>query len=342
MNRELILNVANRTIAMNMKRSRPSRFLGDWFESWDWGPGLAYFALCEVYRRTGEAYLFDAIKEYVDLNRARAVRYSVNSTVPAMSALTVYLETGDESYAGIVRKNAEFLMKDAGRTEDGLIVHGGVDMDFDNEVWIDTAVMAGVFLVKAGQALGCREWTEEGVRQTLGHFEKLRDASGLVYHGFSYRTMQHIGCLWARGNAWATFATALTLDKLEGMEREQQRLRELAAEQAVYLRYMQDPRCGGFYTVLNDSSSYQETSATAGIAYGLREGIRMGYLPEDFASCAERASEFVRNHINHEGEVCDVSAGTGVQTDYTWYKMVRKDVPMPWGQCLAMFLLLLD
>ncbi len=335
--------VAERTIAMNLKTSRPSRFLGDWFESWDWGPGVGVYGLLCAYRKSGDKHIFQALCDYVDNNLKRNVRKSVNSTTPCLVALELYRLTGKEKYLAIVNEYIDFMMQKCARTNDGLVVHGGVDMDCDNEVWVDTMFMAGIFLIEAGVRLSRDELIKEGIFQLTGHLKKLQDESGLFYHGFSYRKKSFIGCLWARGNAWATVSVAVAVNLLKDVPGFAEQIKEMASyiqKQCVYLRYMQDPQFGGFYTVMNDTSSYMETSATAGFAYGIKEGIRLGYLDENlFGAVAEKAEKYVLSCIDHEGGVRETSAGTGVQIDYTWYKLVRKDELMPWGQGLALMML---
>ncbi|WP_193393607.1 glycoside hydrolase family 88 protein, partial [Rhizobium ecuadorense] len=58
---------------------------------------------------------------------------------------------------------------------------------------------------------------------------------------------------------------------------------------------------GMFTTLLDDPSSPLETSATAGIAYGILRAIDAGILDKDDRAYAERALAAVLAQIDEEG-----------------------------------------
>lgn len=105
------------------------------------------------------------------------------------------------------------------------------------------------------------------------------------------------------------------------------------------VRY-QDPVTGLWHTILDDSTSYLEASATAGFAYGILKAIRTRLIPreERYLSAARKAIKGVLENISEEGELKQVSFGTPVFDDIQSYK----DIPltsMPYGQSLALLAL---
>jgi unsaturated rhamnogalacturonyl hydrolase len=62
--------------------------------------------------------------------------------------------------------------------------------------------------------------------------------------------------------------------------------------------------------VLDDRSSYAESSATSMVAYGLLKLVRLGVLPKSYRALAQRAWSAVTERYIQDGIVVGVSAGT--------------------------------
>lgn len=91
---------------------------------------------------------------------------------------------------------------------------------------------------------------------------------------------------------------------------------------------------GMWRTIIDDSTSYKEASATAGFAYGLLKALRKGFLGEEYRGMAQKALEAVKSRIDEDGTVLDVSYGTPVFDSAEEYKNVEI-CPMTYGQALA-------
>jgi len=95
---------------------------------------------------------------------------------------------------------------------------------------------------------------------------------------------------------------------------------------------------GLWHTLIDDPTSYCEASATAGFAYGILKGVRMGYLDTACEEVGIRAIKAVLGQISPAGELQNVSFGTPVFETLQGYK----DVPltsMPYGQAMAILAL---
>ena len=93
-----------------------------------------------------------------------------------------------------------------------------------------------------------------------------------------------------------------------------------------------------WHTLLDDSSSYVETSATAGFGYGILKAVRMGYIDEEYEEIGLKAVKAVCKHIAENGDVLQVSYGTGMGETLNDYKVVPI-VLQPFGQSLTVLLL---
>jgi unsaturated rhamnogalacturonyl hydrolase len=120
---------------------------------------------------------------------------------------------------------------------------------------------------------------------------------------------------------------------------------------------LQDAQTGLWHTLLDDPTSYVETSAAAGFAAGMFMALRLvsreapagrrlltfrvgqGYIAgEQYAHAATTALAGVIAQIRPDGEVENVSFGTAMGSDLEFYRRIRI-TPMPYGQALAMLAL---
>jgi unsaturated rhamnogalacturonyl hydrolase len=87
---------------------------------------------------------------------------------------------------------------------------------------------------------------------------------------------------------------------------------------------------GLWHTILDDSSSYLETSGSAGIAAAL---LTSGKLYNKYS---QKALEAILSQIKEDGSVMGVSAGTAVMFDADGYKQVPFKRVQGWGQGLVL------
>jgi unsaturated rhamnogalacturonyl hydrolase len=96
---------------------------------------------------------------------------------------------------------------------------------------------------------------------------------------------------------------------------------------------------GMWTTVLDDPSSYPETSCTAAFAYGILKGVRQGHLDESYLKIGQKALRAVIARIDDMGIVREVSYGTPVGRDAQFYKDIPIS-PMTYGQALTILCLI--
>jgi unsaturated rhamnogalacturonyl hydrolase len=85
--------------------------------------------------------------------------------------------------------------------------------------------------------------------------------------------------------------------------------------------------------------SYEEASATAGFAYGMLKAVRKRYISgEVYQEAAVKAIKAVIERVDKDGELQEVSFGTGMGHDLQHYKDI-KITSMPYGQAMAIMAL---
>jgi unsaturated rhamnogalacturonyl hydrolase len=95
---------------------------------------------------------------------------------------------------------------------------------------------------------------------------------------------------------------------------------------------------GAWRTLLDDPTSYEEISATAGFGYGLLKGHRLGLGTPEWKAGGLRAVEALLANIDDTGTVLNVSYGTRMGHDLQFYRDIPIQ-PTGYGQALAILCL---
>ena len=327
----LIKRVAERTMRMDM--------------TWDWPCGVAYYGICRAYGATGDESLLAPVKERVDelIGLGLPSHWTVNTCSMGHSLITLYEVYGDEKYRDILLSKVDYIEKDAIRFADHVLQHTvSAGSDFNEQAWADTLFMAAYLLLRVGVMLKDKALVDDALNQYYWHIKYLQDPeTGLWYHGYNNLTKDHMsGIFWGRANAWAAYTMA--------------RAGAVLPEAYLYPKYMDiagslsellsaikllQTENGLFRTVLNDTASYEEVSASAGIAAAMvakGNPLHTKYV--------DRAIEGLMSNISPDGRVLNVSAGTAVMKDLDGYRGISRDWIQGWGQglMLAFFAELLE
>ena len=211
----------------------------------------------------------------------------------------------------------------------------------DQELWDDTLFMTVLFLANMGRIEGNDAYIREAEKQFLLHTKYLADPeTGLWYHGWTFNGRHHFaGAFWGRGNCWVTIAIPEFLGLPQVSDEARETLARALQAQAESLVRLQDAG-GMWHTLIDDPTSYVESSATCGFGYGMLRGVRMGLLPEACADAAWKALPAILGHIGEDGVVQQVSYGTPMgRESRDFYKQIEIK-PMPYGQAMAMLFLI--
>ncbi|OAS17437.1 glycoside hydrolase family 88/105 protein [Paenibacillus oryzisoli] len=306
---------------------------------WNWSEGVALYGLVSLWKTTKDEALLLYLKAWIDeqLEQGRVFE-TVNATAPCFSLIELYVSSGEPRYADIIKSRIDFLLHRAERLENGAFEHTLVETSFGGQMWVDTLFMAGLFLVKAGLLFEDREAVEEGLNQYFLHVRHLQQENGLYYHGWDERKNGPIGCLWARGNAWAAIVSAELLILLPDTEMAWSEIKDILVRQIAGLSQYQDIS-GLWTTVIDEPNTYLETSAAAGIAYAVKRAERFINIGETHAGMADRAARAALAYVDWEGVLRGVSAGTGVQKHAGEYHVIAQHRAEGYGQGLLLMLL---
>lgn len=304
--------------------------------TWDWPCGVAYYGITKAYEATGKQEYIDWLVGWTDEYIALGLPgWNVNACAMGHMLITLYEVTGQEKYWDIVMEKVDYLRTRALRFGDSVLQHTvSSKNDFPEQCWADTLFMAAYFLLRVGVKLKDEDIINDALKQYYWHIKYLQEpASGLWFHGYSNVQKSHMsGIHWGRANAWGAYTMS--------------RVKKLLSDWYLYPACM-DIECslrdqlasvkllqtenGLWRTVLDDPQSYEEVSASCGIAAAMINNgnpLHTKYV--------QKALSGVLDNITEDGRVLNVSGGTAVMKDLEGYRNVPRSWTQGWGQGLAL------
>jgi len=311
------------------------------FDSWEWPQGVGLFGLVQLWEAQDyNPELTQVLNDWYSRAFAKGVpSLNVNTTAPLLALANFWDKTRNPEHQKVLDKWADIVMSQLARTCYSGFQHDVSDKINKGELWDDTLYMVALFLATYGQAAGRRELVDEAEQQFLVHAKFLADQeTGLWFHGWTFEGRHNFAkARWARGNAWVT-AGIVDLFVLADISPAVRSFLADALEDQVNALLPLQAASGMWHTLLDDASSYEETSATAGIAYGLLKGARLGLGPQSWKTAGLRALEAVISAIDKKGVVQGVSYGTRMGLDLDHYRDIEIE-PTAYGQSLAILAL---
>ena len=306
----------------------------------DWVCGVGLAGIWRAYEVTGKKEYLDFLIRWADEHAEEAfAQRTVNSTAPLITVLELYKATGKKEYGQICQTIADSILNEAPLTVDGGLEHTVIEsVNFSNQMWGDTLFMAGIFLARYGKMTGERKYIDFVTNQLKLHYKYLwNEEKQLCYHGWDGEHRNHLsGVFWGRANAWILYSAVEILKAVGEFEEREEVLNKLRKHIKGLAACQRTD--GLFSTVLDDPQSYEELSASSGIACGIVEAYNLGYIDNGLKECAERAFRRFPQYINDSGEVLSVSGGTPIMKCVQEYKDIPRQITL-YGQglmCLAL------
>lgn len=311
------------------------------YQHWEWTQGVGLYGLWKLFDKTGEKKYLNILTKFFDAQLEIGFpALNVNTMTPFLTMSYVGEYLAEEKYLAPCRDAAEWIMEKFPRTKENGLQHMTSDTLNDQELWDDTLFMTVLFLANMGRIEGKLAYIDEAQYQFQLHAKYLADPeTGLWYHGWCFHGRHNFaGAFWGRGNCWITIAVPEFLQMVDVDEDVKAKLTEVLLRQVKSLVKYQNEN-GMWHTLIDDPTSYVESSATSGFAYGILKAVHTGLIEESYAAAAEKALQPILNYIDDNGVVHQVSYGTPMGRETKdFYKQIELK-PMPYGQALAMLFL---
>lgn len=292
-------------------------------------PGGAKFMVINGLLATGDDTNRAAAKRIVDRSIETQVgtgelsfgdrHYYTSPCGITTGVLDFYRETGDERYLDAARDQIEFVL-DAPRVANGGIWHNKESP----ELWVDSLYIMIPPIAQFGACINDPDLLTEAADQILAHADPLQDdRTGLFRHMWREKPNDYPeGTFWGRGNGWAAAGILSVLEELPDDHERRDAVVDVLIDQIDTVVNLQDDS-GYWWNVLDDDSTFLETSVTTIFAYVIRRGIDLGILPQEYEYAAERAYAAVEGSVNDEGVV---TGATYVTTHDPNEQLVGDDV----------------
>lgn len=304
--------------------------------TWDWPCGVAYYGVSRAIELTQNKEYVTLLKERIDEHIQYGLpSWTVNTCAMGHCLITLYEQTSDEKYWDIALSKVDYIRNKALRFGDNVLQHTvSTNNDFPEQAWADTLFMAAYFLLRVGSKLKDKEIIDDALNQYYWHINYLQDPkTGLWYHGYNNINKDHMSSFyWARANAWAAYTCSRVRKVLPAPYLYPQFMDIDCAlrDQLAAIKILQTEN-GNWHTVLDDSLSYEELSASCGIAAAIITDGNPLHTPY-----AIKALEGIIKNISEDGRLLNVSAGTAVMNDLDGYRNISRKWAQGWGQGLGL------
>lgn len=318
----------------------PSDYISS--DAWEWPQGVGLYGIFRFYEISKDESILRYLQQWYHDRIAEGLpihQRNVNTTAPMLTMALVYEETKDPVLLPPMQDWANWILHEAPRTPEGGFQHLVSDGINPDELWDDTLIMQVLFLAKYGSITNNQAMVDEAIYQFLLHTKYLTDThTGLWFHGFTFEGRHNFArALWGRGNAWITMGILDFIDMVKLPQSIHKFLLGCFKCQVATLQKLQ-AQSGLWNTLLDDPSSYEESSCSAGFAYGFLKGYRLGLLDKTYQESATKTIKKIISLIDENGQLDLVSYGTRMGHDLQFYKDIPIQ-PMGYGQALAILLL---
>lgn len=285
----------------------------------NWGEGVQMIGLMKIHERTGDERYADYVERWTGLYQPKDIKELLRLPPvkrgragycghwsPGTAILYLHLARKKPEHLALAEQVNDFILKGAERGPGGGLGHW---LD-SGQLWVDTLYMACPLLTGLGKLHNKPEYIEDAANQILVQAKHLQDPkTGLFYHMWDWNEETKSPGFWARGNGWVLMSLADTMEHLDRRRPSWKALKKVAEKLARGVKATQD-RDGLWSTVMDDRTSYQETSATAMFTYGMLKLVRLKVLPKSYTAPAVKGWSGVNTLYVKDGLVTGVSAGT--------------------------------
>lgn len=187
---------------------------------------------------------------------------------------------------------------------------------WQTRLWIDDMFMITALQAQAYLATGEESYIERTAREMVLYLDRLQRGNGLFFHA------PDAPFFWARGDGW--MAVGMT-EVLRILPREASydvyRKRIMEGYQQMMATLLKYQMSDGMWGQLIDNmSSWKETSGSAMFTYAMITGVKNGWLDkEKYGTAARKAWLALLTYLDANYDIRNVCEGTGAKNDYQYY-----------------------
>lgn len=229
----------------------------------------------------------------------------------------------------VLQSIASYIMNRQGRRSNGMLYRVNAHMSLmENTAWADDTYMSLPFLIAYSAYLEDGRYLEEALKQYLLYDTHLwNEELHLFDHVYNFEWGTSTGIPWGRGNGWILLSLTELLEAIERNQDAQYSILLQRYRQFALNLYEQMGINGMWHQLLDDSDSYEETSATAIILYCLGIGLEKNWLTKEevrLEMLEKSWAYLVKEQIDSKGNLYGVCQGSGYSFSRDYYKFDLK------------------
>lgn len=252
----------------------------------------------------------------------------VDHTVFGSIPLQLYMQTGNECYyyIGIDFADRQWQMPTNTQHEEEYRKYLNQGLSWQTRFWIDDMFMITTIQSQAYLASGKEKYINRAAYEMSVYLDSIQQPNGLFYHA------GNAPFYWCRGNGWmAAGMTDLLKHLPENNEYHARILEQYRHMMNTLKTYQQEDGLWG--QLVDDPSSWTETSGSAMFTYAMITGVKNGWLDaKTYAPIARKAWLKLLTYINAENDITEVCMGTNIGTTKAYYLDRRRIVGDLHGQ----------
>lgn len=220
---------------------------------------------------------------------------------------------------------ADYMLNKQERTEEGAFIRIPLSRNFMKySIWADDLFMGSSFLVEYYKKSKDVRYIDLAAKQYIEYKKYLwNENTRLLSHVYSIRYRKANLITWGRGLGWVLFSLSELLMVMPEKHKDKEWLICFFADLCEQLIKYQGKN-GLWHQVVDDDTSYYETSCTAMYICAIIRGLNNGYVDNSnhkFDKAAISAWKGIVNHcIDKKGNISGVCKGSGYSFNVDYYK----------------------
>jgi unsaturated rhamnogalacturonyl hydrolase len=228
---------------------------------------------------------------------------------------------------------ADYISKKQGRIPGEDILFRPEDR---NTLWIDDLYMSCPFLIRRAKQANQPSLLDDAAKQYVGFAKRQQDTDGLWFHAAFVNDNRRTAYKWSRANGWTLVTAVEILSVLPEKHPLRPQMLEIFKKHIAAVKKLQRPS-GLWPQVIDHPELWDETSSSAMFSYAIARGVRRGWLPKEDLEVAKKAMAGVMKNVAPNGDVLEVSEGTGIGETVEFYRDRRRPVNDHHGPGPVMF-----
>ncbi|RQO74442.1 glycosyl hydrolase [Pedobacter sp. KBW06] len=186
-------------------------------------------------------------------------------------------------------------------------------LTWQTRMWIDDMYMITNIQAQAYRATGEKKYIDRAAAEMVVYLDAIQRPNGLFFHAAD------VPFFWGRGNGWMAAGMTELLSSLPVDNKDRPRILKAYQTMMRSLKEYQTKE-GMWLQLVDDATSWPETSGTGMFTFAIITGVKSGWLDEkEYAPVARKAWIALTKYIEKNGDVREVCQGTNKENSRQYY-----------------------